>query len=257
MTTTTNMLLTMHLKALRLPAMARMYEAVARDAAERDETYEAFLLQLVEAEARQREENGIKTRIRRARLPVTKTLEAFEFGAIPSVNKHLVLELHRCEFIDRCENVLFIGNSGTGKTHLAISLAIAACTRGYRVRFFDAAQLVAELQEANDQNRLHHLDRQWRKFDLIVIDELGYVPFSTTGAQLLFRFLSSRYEQGSVVITTNLEFSDWTEVIGDSRMTTALLDRLTHRVHIVTMNGESYRFKESLRRKQEDTGGGH
>ncbi|MCL6559263.1 MAG: IS21-like element helper ATPase IstB [Firmicutes bacterium] len=241
------MLIDSYLKRLRLPAIAQHYEALARDAAQNNQPYEAFLFSLLEQEIRQREENRIRTRVRQARFRIQKTLESFDFTAIPSLNRHLVLELHRCEFIRRCENVLFIGNSGTGKTHLATSLGLTACKMDYKVRFYGAAQLVAELIEANDQRQLSKLEKQWLKWDLIIADEVGYIPFSPTGAQLLFQFLSSRHERGSVIITTNLEFAQWTEVLGDERLTTALLDRLTHRAHILVMNGESYRFKESLK----------
>lgn len=243
------MLIDAYLKKLRLPAIARSYEALARDAAKSNQSYEAFLLGLLEVELKQREENAARARVKQARFKVLKSLESFDFSAIPSLNKQLVLELHRCEFIRRCENAIFIGPSGTGKTHLATSLGLSACNMGYRVRFYGASQLVAELIEANDQGRLTKLERQWLKWDLVVVDELGYIPFSPTGARLLFQFLSSRYETGSVVITTNLEFSNWTEVFGDERLTTALLDRLTHRAHIVVMNGESYRFKQSLKNR--------
>jgi len=245
---TEKMLIDAYLKRLRLPAIAQHYEALARDAAQTNQPYETYLLSLLEHELRQREENRTKARLKQARFPVPKTVESFDFEAIPSLNRHLVLELHRCEFIKRCENVLFIGNSGTGKTHLATSLGITACKMGYNVRFYGAAQLVAELIEANEQRRLNRLEKQWLKWNLVLVDELGYIPFSPTGAQLLFQFLSARYERGSVIITTNLEFAHWTEVFGDERLTTALLDRLTHRAHILPLNGESYRFKESLKR---------
>ena len=164
------------------------------------------------------------------------------------VNKSLVLELARCEFIDRRENVLALGNSGTGKTHIALALGLAACQKGYRVRFTTAASLVHELLEARDEKRLLRFQKQLAKQDLLIVDELGYVPLSKTGAELLFEVFSQRYEQGSQLVTSNLPFDEWTEILGSERMTGALLDRLTHRVHILEANGESYRLREAKKR---------
>ena len=178
----------------------------------------------------------------------SRTLDGFDFTAIPSLNKRLVMELARGEYIRKHENVLAVGNSGTGKTHLAIALALAACHEGHRVRFFTAAGLVTALSEARDDKALLHFQKQLSRQKLIIVDEFGYVPFSKIGAELLFEFFAERYERGSVMVTTNLPFDQWTEVLGSERLTGALLDRLTHRVHILEMNGESYRFKESARR---------
>ena len=165
--------------------------------------------------------------------------------AIPSVNKSLVMELARCEYIQRRENVIAVGNSGTGKTHVALGLGLAACQRGMSVGFTTAAALVHELMEARDERRLLSLQRQLSRLSLLIIDELGFVPLSTTGAELLFEVFSQRYERGSILVTTNLPFDEWTEVFGSERLTGALLDRLTHHVHILEMNGESYRLKRS------------
>ena len=169
---------------------------------------------------------------------MTKSLDTFDFPSLPALNKKLVLELARCEFIDRRENVLALGNSGTGKTHIGLALGLAACQRGYRTRFTTAAALVNELLEARDERRLLRCQKQLAKQDLLIVDELGYVPLSKTGAELLFEVFSQRYEQGSTLVTSNLPFNEWTEVFGSERLTGALLDRLTHHVHILEMNGE-------------------
>ena len=178
-----------------------------------------------------------------------KSLETFEYPVIPSLNKGLVLELARCEYIDRKENVLALGNSGTGKTHIALALGLAACQKGYRVRFTTAASLVHELMEAKDEKRLPRYQKQMAIHELLIVDELGFVPLSKSGAELLFEVFSQRYERTSTMVTSNLPFSEWTETLGSERLTGALLDRLTHHVHILEMNGESYRLKESKAQK--------
>ncbi len=179
-----------------------------------------------------------------------KSLEPFEFRAIPSVNKSLVLELARSEYLDRRENVLALGNSGTGKTHLALALGLAACQKGARVRFTTAAALVNELLEARDDKHLLRVQKQLAKQDLLIVDELGYVPLSKTGAELLFEGFSQRYEQASTLVTSNLPFNEWTEIFGSERLTGALLDRLTHHVHILELNGESYRLAHSKKARR-------
>ena len=191
----------------------------------------------------------VDRRIKAARFPTTKSLDTFDFLAIPSLNKPLVLELARCEYIDRNENVIAVGNSGTGKTHVALGLALAACQRGLSVGFTTAAALVHELIEARDERRLLNIQKKLSRLKLLIIDELGFVPLSKTGAELLFEVFSQRYERGSVLVTSNLPFDEWTEVFGSERLTGALLDCLTHRVHILEMNGESYRLKQSRRAK--------
>lgn len=242
--------LSAYLKALKLPVVARLYKSVAQEAETAGRSYPDFLAALLEQEVLQREQNGVQLRIQQARLPYVKTLDAFEFTAVPGLSKSKVLALTHCEWVGQHENLLLVGNAGTGKTHLAIALGIAACRAGYKVRFCTAAGLVNELVAAQQEGSLHRLERHWRRWDLVVLDELGYIPFSATGSQLLFNFCSERYERGSLLITSNLEFARWTEVFGDEKLTAALLDRLTHRAHILPMNGESYRFRESLRRQQ-------
>jgi len=196
----------------------------------------------------------IERRIKAAKFPATKSLDSFDFKAIPSLNKVLTLELARCEFVERRENVLMrnacrghdaLGPSGTGKTHAALGLGLAACQKGLKVRFTTAAALVHELIEAADERRLQRLQKQLASQDLLIIDELGFVPLSKTGAELLFEVISQRYERGSIIITSNLPFDEWTEVFGSERLTGAILDRLTHHVHILEMNGDSFRLRQS------------
>ena len=191
--------------------------------------------------------NGIKA----AKFPAVKSLDSFDFKAIPSLNKMMVLELARCEWIERQENVIALGPSGTGKTHIALGLGLAACQKGLPVAFVTAASLVHELMEARDEKRLLRLQRQLAKVKLLIIDELGFVPLSKTGAELLFELISQRYERGSTLITSNLPFEEWTETFGTERLTGALLDRLTHHVHILEMNGDSYRLRQSRKIKSE------
>ena len=248
------LLLEAHLKALRLPTFLREYDKVARQCAAEGADSRRFLLQLSELELLDREQRATERRIKAAKFPVTKTLDTFDFLALPALNKKLVLELAHGEFIDRRENVLALGNSGTGKTHLALALGLAACQGGYRVRFTTAAALVNELLEARDERRLLRVQKQLAKQDLLIVDELGYVPLSKTGAELLFEIFSQRYEQGSTMVTSNLPFNEWTEVLGSERMTGALLDRLTHHVHILEMNGDSFRLKQSKKQRSQSSG---
>jgi len=245
-----DLLIRSHLKRLCLPVIAQNYTRLAQEAAAHNQTFQDYLFALLEAEVVQRDENAQKLRLSRAHFPVIKTLDSFDFGAIPSLNKALVVELSRCGFIERRENVILIGGYGTGKSHIAIALGVAACYQGKRVRFYTAAGLINELLEAQAQLRSGKLEASLARYDLIVLDELGFVPFSKEGAEALFTFCSSRYERGSLAITTNLDFVRWKEIFGDEALTGALLDRLTHRCHILEMNGESYRFKESLKRKE-------
>ena len=196
----------------------------------------------------------VERRIRAAHFPAVKSLDSFDFPAIPSLNKMLVLELARCEYVERLENVIALGNSGTGKTHVALGLGLAACQKGLSVGFTTAAALVHELLEARDEKRLLRLQKQLAAHRLLIVDELGYVPLSPTGAELLFEVFSQRYERGSTLVTSNLPFDEWTAVFGAERLTGALLDRLTHHVHILEMNGESYRLKASRRRRGREHG---
>ena len=243
------LLLEHHLKELKLPTFLREYGKVASRCAAEGVDHPDYLLRLSELELIDRHHRMVDRRIKAAHFPTTKSLDTFDFLAIPSLNKPLVLELARCEYIDRNENVIAVGNSGTGKTHVALGLALAACQRGLSVGFTTAAALVQKLIEARDERRLLNIQKKLSRLKLLIIDELGFVPLSKTGAELLFEVFSQRYERGSVLVTSNLPFDEWTEVFGSERLTGALLDRLTHRVHILEMNGESYRLKQSRRAK--------
>src|SRR5205085_11585347 len=204
---------------------------------------------LVELELIDRERRMIERRIKAAKLPAVKSLDSFAFKVIPSLNKMQVLELARGEWIERRENVIALGPSRTGTTHVAMGLGPAACQKGLAVGFTTAAALVHELMEARDERRLLRLQKQLVSHKLLIIDELGFVPLSKTGAELLFELVSQRYERGATMITSNLPFAEWTETFGSERLTGALLDRLTHHVSILEMNGDSYRLSQSRARK--------
>jgi DNA replication protein DnaC len=241
-------LLQHHLKTLKLPTILREYESAAQLCAKDRSSYPEYLLRLSERELIEREQRAAERRIRAAKFPVLKTLESFDFKAQASINEAVVRELMRGEYIDRKENVLLIGNPGTGKSHLATALGHAACAQGRKVRFYSATSLVTQLLEQREERGLQRLQRQLERHHLLILDELGYVPFSKTGAELLFDVISRAYERTSVIVTTNLPFEQWTEVMGSERLTGALLDRLTHRVTILEANGESYRLQDSKRR---------
>jgi len=247
---TNDVLIKSHLKRLRLPVMTQSYARLAKEASAQNQSFQDYLLALLEAEVLQREDNAQKLRLSKARFPIIKTLDSFEFNSIPSLNKALVVDLSRGGYMKRKENVIFIGSYGTGKTHLATSLGVCACRQGKRVRFYTAINLINELLEAQAQLRMSKLEAALAKYDVIILDELGFIPFSKEGAEALFGFCSAKYERGSLIITTNLEFSRWKEIFGDEALTGALLDRLTHHCHILDMNGDSYRFKESLKQKE-------
>jgi DNA replication protein DnaC len=249
MTDMPQVLLAHHLKALKLATFLREYDKLARQCAAQGVDHPRYLLRLAELELIDRERRTVERRIKEARFPAVKSLDSFDFAAIPSLNKTLVLELARSEYVARRENVIALGNSGTGKSHIALGLGLAACQKGLSVGFTTAASLVHELLEARDEKRLLRLQRQLAGNKLLIIDELGYVPLSPSGAELLFEVFSQRYERGSTIVTSNLPFDEWTSVFASERLTGALLDRLTHHVHILEMNGDSYRLKQSKRRR--------
>ncbi len=242
-------LLKHHLKALKMPTILAECEKVAARCAQENVDHLGFLLQLCELELLDRERRAAERRLKAAKFPSPKTLETFDFKAQPSLNKLLVLELMRCEYIDKRENVLLMGNSGTGKSHVATALAMAACGGGKRVRFFRVTELVTQLMEAREERQLARMRSGLSKLDLLVLDELGYVPASKIGAELLFDVISTAYERTSLIVTTNLPFENWTEVLGSERLTGATLDRLTHRCHILETRGDSYRLREAKRRR--------
>jgi DNA replication protein DnaC len=242
-------LLNHRLKSLRLPTVLREYGKLAKQAAAEGLDHVQFLARLIELEMIDRERRMIERRIKAAKFPAVKSLDSFDFKAIPALNKMQVLELARCEWIERRENVIALGPSGTGKTHIALGLGLSACQKGLSVGFVTAAALVHELMEARDERRLLRLQKQMVSHKLLIIDELGFVPLSKTGAELLFELISQRYERGATLITSNLPFDEWTETFGSERLTGALLDRLTHHVNILEMNGESYRLGQSKARQ--------
>lgn len=248
--TKSTVLLQHHLKQLKLPTMLSECEKVARRCAAENVDHLGFLLQLCELELIDRDRRAAERRLKAARFPMQKTLETFDFKARPSINKALVTELMRGEYIDKRENILLVGNSGTGKTHVATALGMAACGQGKRVRFVRVTELITQLLEAREERELMRLKKQLAKLDLLILDELGYVPASKAGSELLFDVISTAYERLSLIVTTNLPFENWTEVLGSERLTGATLDRLTHRCHIIETRGESHRLRDAKRRQR-------
>jgi DNA replication protein DnaC len=248
-------LLEHYLKQLRLPSILREYAKLAGVCEKERVDYQGFLLRLCEQEIMDREQRAAERRLKDAGFPVIKTLDTFEFNAQPSINKELVRELLRGEYIGRRENVLLIGNSGTGKTHIATALGFAACQQGCKVRFSGISGLITKLLEKKEERVLGRFYRQVERLDLLILDELGYVPFSKTAAELIFEVVSRAYERTSLIVTTNLPFEQWVEVLGSERLTGALLDRLTHRIHIIEANGESYRLRQSKSRLKKKSPG--
>lgn len=248
------LLLQANLRQLKLPTMLSEHDKLAREAAERNESYHAYLLKLTELEVATRTANAIAGRIRAAAFPVVKELDTFDFTATPSVPKQTVLALARGEWVEHRRNCCLIGGSGTGKTHLATAIGLSLCRLGRKVRFVTAASLVTELEEAHHQHRLDRLLAALERLDLLIVDELGYLSFSRSGAELLFQVFADRYERRSLLITSNLPFGEWGTVFQGERMTAALLDRLTHQCDILELTGESYRFRESMQATQATAG---
>jgi DNA replication protein DnaC len=246
----THLLLRANLKQLKLPTMQSEFEKLAREAAAAGEGHEQYLLRLSELELAARSANALAARIRAADFPVHKDFDTFDFSCTPGLSKLKVLELARGEWIEQRGNCCLIGSPGTGKTHLAVALGLAACRQGKRVRFFTAAALVTRLEEAQKQHQLERSLAQLDRTDLLICDELGYLSFSRAGAELLFQVFAERYERRSLLVTSNLAFSEWGQVFQGERMTAALLDRLTHRCQIFEMNGESFRFRESMKARK-------
>lgn len=244
-----------HLRSLKLPTMLAQWREVARQCADTDASHAEFLELLAEREVNARQSKAIERRLRQAGIPAAKELADFDFTAVPKVNKKRVLDLGRGEFIDKHENIVLVGAPGVGKSHLAMALGREACRRGRRVRFFTAAGLVNTYVEAREQRQILRLETQIGKCDLIIVDELGYIPLDKHGAEYLFGFFSRCYERTSLIITTNLPFAEWPQVFaGDERLAGALIDRLTHRIHMLEIQGDSYRFQSSIRSKRASNG---
>ena len=242
-------LLTENLKSLKLSTMISNLAGHLRQAKQDKLGYDEFLLNLTEVEVQVRKENGRKRRLREAKFPLLKPLETFDFGAAPELDARLIKELSGCQYAQKARNIIFLGKSGTGKTHLATGLGMEACKQGLRTRFVTGCSLANELIEARDEKTLARALKRYAGYGLLKIDELGYVPFSKEGAQLIFQILAERHERKPVMITTNMGFGDWTQIFGDPSMTAALLDRITHKAHVISCTWESYRLKETLKSK--------
>lgn len=231
-------------KDLKLPGLKSCFRDLARDAMSENQTPVSFLAACLAKELETRAQKRLNTRLRQARFHEVKTIETFDFTSIPKLPKTTIISLTECKFIQKRENIICVGQSGTGKTHIATAIAVAAIQQGFRVRFIRVSDLIQELLKAESEYRLPRYLKSWNKFDLVILDELGYINLGA-GSPLLFQFCSERYERGSLIITTNLEFGRWGEVFGDNALTVALLDRLTHHAYVIPFVGESYRFKES------------
>jgi DNA replication protein DnaC len=239
-----------YLKKLYLAAFIRHHETYAAEAAQSNQSYTRFLLALAEQEVLERDTRRRQRRLKEARIPVVKDLSSFDFSQVPELNQQKIRHLATGDYIDKAEPVILIGNPGLGKTHIATALAVSATQQMRRVRFYNAAALVNEMIKAQDEGRVSSFITKALNYQLIVLDELGFIPFTSTGAQLMFQFCSALYERVALIVTTNLKFADWTQLFGDERLTVALLDRLTHKAHILEFVGESYRFRERQQRQE-------
>jgi DNA replication protein DnaC len=239
-----------YLKKLYLSAFIRHHETYAAEAAQSNQSYTRFLLALAEQEVLERDTRRRQRRLKEARIPVVKELNSFDFSQVPELNQQKIRQLVTGDYIDKAEPVILIGNPGLGKTHIATALAVSATQQMRRVRFYNAAALVNEMIKAQDEGRVSSFITKALNYQLVVLDELGFIPFTSTGAQLMFQFCSALYERVALIVTTNLKFADWTQLFGDERLTVALLDRLTHKAHILEFVGESYRFRERQQRQE-------
>jgi DNA replication protein DnaC len=242
-----------HLRQLYLSAFVQHYEPFAVAAAQSNQSYSAYLLALAEQELLERDVRRRERRLKEAKIPVVKELSSFDFAAIPHLNPQKIRQLAQGEYIEQAEPIILVGNPGLGKTHVATALAVAATQQMRRVRFYNAAALVNDLLAAQTEGKLTAFLNKALNYQLIVLDELGFIPFTSLGAQVMFQFCSTLYQRVALIITTNLKFADWTQVFGDERLTVALLDRLTHRAHIIEFIGDSYRFRERQRQGEGGT----
>jgi DNA replication protein DnaC len=237
-------------KLLRLPTIGSQFARLAEQAERERRGYLSYLEALLAAEVDEREQRTVERRLKEAHLPKVKTLDEFDFGQTPQISASKIRELAEGGYIERAEPVVFLGECGTGKTHLLTGLCVAACQQKRRVRFATAANLVNELVEANHQLQLRRVIARWAHYDLIALDEVGYVPLAEVGAEFLFQIIAERAEQAAVILTTNLPFSEWTQVIPNARLCKALLDRITDRAHIIETGTESYRFRRTVERRK-------
>lgn len=243
------MVLRQNLKELKLSTIFSCLAEHLRQANETHQSYEEFLLGLTETELQVRAQNRLKRRLREAKFPLMKPLEEFQFARAVGLDARQIRQLCSCEYIEQHRNVIFLGKSGTGKTHLATSLGIEACKQGFRTRFMTGCGLANELVEAREERSLSRLMKRYAGYDLLIVDELGYVPFSKSSAELLFQVLADRHERKSVIVTSNLGFADWTQIFGEANLTAALLDRVTYRAAIINCSWESYRLCKTLEQR--------
>lgn len=236
-------------KQLRVPTIGAQFRRMADEAANQKQSHLDYLEALLAAEMEEREQNAIQRRLQEAHLPRIKTLEEFDFSAAPSLSPPRLRELAQGGYIDRAEPVLLIGDSGTGKTHLLTALCVAACRQKRRVRFATATGLINELFEAQHQQALGRALKRWARYDVLAIDEIGYVPIAEIGAEYLFQVIADRAEKAAVILTTNLPFSEWTKVIPNTRLCKALIDRITDQAHIIETGGDSYRFRRTTQKR--------
>jgi DNA replication protein DnaC len=241
-------------KQLRVPTMAAQFRRLAETAASQQQTHLDYLEALLAAEMEEREQNTVQRRLKDAHLPKVKTLDEFQFSAAPHIAASKLKELVGGSYIERAEPVLFIGDSGTGKTHLLTALCVAACRQKRRVRFTTATGLINELVEAQHSHVLGRALKRWSRYDVIAIDEVGYVPMAEVGAEYLFQVIADRAEKAAVILTTNLPFSEWTKVIPNTRLCKALIDRITDQAHIIETGQDSYRFKRTAQKRQKANG---
>jgi DNA replication protein len=237
-------------KMLRMPMVSAQFATLAEQAVRERQTHVGYLEALLAAEIEERERKTVERRMRDAHLPRIKTLEEFDFAQSPKLSAAQINDLAQGGYIERAEPIILIGDCGTGKTHLLSGLCIAACRQKRRVRFATAAGLVNELVEAKHQLQLRRVLARWSRYELIAIDEVGYVPLAEVGAEFLFQVIAERAERAAVILTTNLPFSEWTQVIPNARLCKALIDRITDRAHIIETGTESYRFRRTVQKQK-------